>query len=64
MQIQSEYVCDTGFDEPEPELGWKLDAERQEAMQKAKCSQIKSVFQRTARSCQDVKFLALEVREA
>lgn len=28
IQVQSERVCETGMDEPEPEIHWKLDAEQ------------------------------------
>ncbi len=55
-------MCETGIDEPEPEIHWKLDAERAHALRMAKCTAVKHVIQRTARECPDVVFLAIEVR--
>ncbi|EFJ46567.1 thioredoxin [Volvox carteri f. nagariensis] len=60
VEIQSERVCETGLDEPEPELHWKLDAEKAHALQMAKCTAVKHVIQRTARECPDVCFVSIE----
>jgi hypothetical protein len=56
LQVTSEKVCQTGLDE-EPELQWKAD--KQAAM--LPCTNVKHTFQRIARECRDVKFLALNV---
>ncbi|PNH04195.1 Thioredoxin-like protein CDSP32, chloroplastic [Tetrabaena socialis] len=60
VEVQSERVCETGLDEPEPELHWKLDVEKQHALQMAKCTAVKHEMQRTARECPDVTFIAIE----
>eukprot|EP00775_Hariotina_reticulata_P006991 gene6991-7205_t len=54
LEVTSETVCQTGVDE-EPELQWKAD--KQAAMMP--CANVKHTFQRIARECTDVKFLAL-----
>lgn len=56
VEIRSEEICQTGFDE-EPELHWKDD--RKAALEP--CRQLKHSFQRIARDCPDVKFLCVEV---
>lgn len=58
VEIHSEDVCQTGFEE-EPELHWKGDVK---AAQEP-CAQLKHVFLRTARECPDVVFLDLEIGE-
>jgi len=55
--VNSEHVCQTGLAE-EPELHWK--DEQRLALQP--CMEVKHVFQRTARECPDVLFLAVNVR--
>ncbi|GLC41771.1 hypothetical protein PLESTB_001704200 [Pleodorina starrii] len=60
VEVQSEQVCETGLDEPEPELHWKLDAEKAYEQQMAKCTAVKHVIQRTARECPDVCFVTIE----
>lgn len=55
LEAQSEQVCQTGWKE-EPELHWKDD--RKKALEP--CLRMKHVFQRTARDCPDVTFLALD----
>eukprot|EP00198_Chlamydomonas_reinhardtii_P003490 XP_001692826.1 plastidic thioredoxin-like protein [Chlamydomonas reinhardtii] len=60
VEVQSERVCETGMDEPEPEIHWKLDAEQEQARRMAKCAAVKHTIQRTARECPDVSFLYLE----
>lgn len=55
VEVRSEIVCQTGFDE-EPELQWKED--QQAALQP--CRALKHTFQRTARDCPDVVFLAAD----
>ena len=63
VEVSSEEVCDTG--EPEKvELHWKQDQRDQDREMKEICSQIKHVFQRTARECKDVKFVAIDVRSS
>lgn len=52
LEMQSDYVCQTGFDE-EPEIHWKDE----EGLQMSHCRQVKHVFVRTARACPDVVFL-------
>lgn len=61
LEVQSDVVCETGLDEPEEELGWKLDVEKRQRERLAQCSAVKSKFQRTARECPDCTFLALTV---
>ncbi|MEW5306069.1 MAG: hypothetical protein WDW36_008566 [Sanguina aurantia] len=61
LEIQCEAVCETGFDEPEPEALWKLDAIKMREMELGRCKQVKHVFQRIARECPDVTFLHMEV---
>jgi hypothetical protein len=58
IEIRSEEVCETGFDE-EPELQWKDD--KRAALEP--CRQLKHSFQRIARDCPDVVFLCVEVDE-
>ncbi|KAG2482385.1 hypothetical protein HYH03_018681 [Edaphochlamys debaryana] len=60
VEFQSERVCETGLFEPEPELQWKLDAEKEAAARMARCADVKHVIQRTARECTDVRFLSVE----
>lgn len=55
LEVQSQLVCQTGFDE-EPELHWEAD--RRAAMEP--CRGLKHAFARIARECQDVVFLSLE----
>ena len=55
VEVHSEEVCQTGFDE-EVELQWKLDQDK--ALEP--CRNLKHTFQRTARDCPDVVFLAAE----
>ncbi len=33
VEVQSETVCETGLDEPEPSLLWKIDEEKWQAQQ-------------------------------
>ena len=61
VEVSSEEVCDTGEME-EVELHWKQDQRNQDREMEEICSQIKHVFQRTARECKDVKFVAIDVR--
>jgi len=56
VEVRSELVCQTGWDE-EPELQWKDD--KKAALEP--CRMLKHTFQRTARDCPDVVFLAAEV---
>ncbi|KXZ49120.1 hypothetical protein GPECTOR_23g5 [Gonium pectorale] len=60
VEVQQEGVCQTGIDDPEPEIHWKLDAEKAREQQLAKCTAVKHVIQRTARECPDVSFVAIE----
>ncbi|GLI67595.1 hypothetical protein VaNZ11_011788 [Volvox africanus] len=60
VEVQSEQVCETGLEEPEPELQWKLDVEKAHAQQMAKCTAVKHVIQRTARECPDVCFVSIQ----
>lgn len=55
LEVHSEEVCQTGFDE-EAELQWKDDVKA--ALEP--CRNLKHTFQRTARDCPDVVFLAAE----
>lgn len=55
IEIESESVCQTGWEE-EAELQWKDD--RRKALEP--CQQLKHTFQRTARDCPDVQFLMVE----
>jgi len=59
LEVMSESVCDLGLDEPEPEVHWEVDKPTEEEI-RAPCVQLKHVFQRCARDCPDVVFLALE----
>eukprot|EP00879_Flechtneria_rotunda_P012991 GHRR01013565.1.p1 GENE.GHRR01013565.1~~GHRR01013565.1.p1 ORF type:complete len:250 (+),score=74.24 GHRR01013565.1:164-913(+) len=54
LEVESDKVCQTGLPE-EPELHWKAD----QAAAMRPCHAIKHTFQRIARECSDVKFLAL-----
>lgn len=60
LEIDSQQVCESGFDE-EPELHWQEDKKAKDEQLWGMCRSIKHVFQRTARECPDVKFLALDV---
>ncbi|GFR44452.1 hypothetical protein Agub_g5684 [Astrephomene gubernaculifera] len=60
LEVQSEVLCELGLDEPEPELHWKLDEQRQHEQRMAKCQAVKHVIQRTARESPDVVFAAFE----
>lgn len=60
LEIGSQQVCESGYDE-EPELHWKEDKKEKDEQLWGMCRNIKHVFQRTARECPDVKFLALDV---
>ncbi|MEW5318821.1 MAG: hypothetical protein WDW38_010008 [Sanguina aurantia] len=42
LEIQCEAVCETGFDEPEPEALWKLDAIKMREMELGRCKQAQS----------------------
>lgn len=55
IEIESESVCQTGWEE-EAELQWKDDQKK--ALEP--CQQLKHTFQRTARDCPDVEFLMVE----
>eukprot|EP00889_Picochlorum_renovo_P000412 jgi/Picre1/27442/NNA_000409.t1 len=55
IEIESESVCQTGWEE-EAELQWKDD--QRKALEP--CQQLKHTFQRTARDCPDVEFLMVE----
>ena len=55
LEVHSEEICQTGFEE-EAELQWKDD--KLAALEP--CRNLKHTFQRTARDCPDVLFLACE----
>lgn len=55
LEMNSDEICQTGFDE-EPELHWKDDIKK--ALEP--CRNLKHTFQRVARDCPDVVFLAAE----
>ena len=57
LEVESVDVCQTGFEE-EAEIHYKVDQKK--ALEP--CGQIKHIFQRTARDCPDIEFLAIEVR--
>ena len=50
-------MCQTGVEE-EAEVQWKVD----KATLMAPCLNVKHAFQRIARECPDVKFVAVNVR--
>lgn len=54
LEVHSERLCQSGLEEAE--LQWKDD----QARVAQSCVELKHVFQRTARDCPDVVFLALE----
>ncbi len=56
LEVVAEDICQTGYEE-EAELHWKADKAR--ALRP--CSELKHVFQRTARECPDVVFLSAQV---
>ena len=56
LEVHSPVVCQSGFDE-EAELQWRDDKRR--ALEP--CQGLKHSFARTARECEDVVFLSLEV---
>lgn len=60
MEVSSDVVCETGLEE-EAELHWKHEQKQKKAEMDEVCSEIKHVFQRTARECKDVKFFAIDV---
>ncbi|CAD7705085.1 unnamed protein product [Ostreobium quekettii] len=60
VEMDSDVVCQSGIEEEEPELHWKLDRDAKENELWEQCKHVKHVFQRTARECTDVKFLQLK----
>lgn len=60
MEVTSDEICDTGLEE-EAELHWRQDQREQQRKLVEICGQIKHAFQRTARECKDVKFVAIDV---
>lgn len=60
LEIDSQEVCQSGLYE-EAELHWTEDKKKKEEELWGVCKNIKHVFQRIARECPDVKFLALNV---
>lgn len=50
LQIQCEAVCETGFDEPEPEALWKLDAIKMREMELGRCKQVGETPQQSFRT--------------
>jgi len=59
VEVTSDEVCDTGLEE-EVEMHWRADQRQKENELMQICGEIKHVFQRTARECKDVKFVAVD----
>eukprot|EP00210_Caulerpa_lentillifera_P006676 g6379.t1 len=59
LEVSSDVLCETGLEE-EVEYHWKNEQKEKQAQLDEVCSQIKHVFQRTARECKDVKFFAID----
>jgi len=59
VEVTSDVVCDTGLEE-EVELHWKYDQRQKQNELMEICGEVKHVFQRTARECRDVKFVAID----
>ena len=63
VEVSSEEVCQTGLEE-EAEVHWQQDQKQVQKELEEMCSQIKHVFQRTARECTDVKFVLIDVSQS
>lgn len=67
LEVQSEFVCETGLDGDEEKDAkrdqWGRVAQAVSTEQAEKCLQIKHAFQRIARDCGDAAFLEVQVEE-
>lgn len=60
LEASSIETCESGIAET-PEIQWKYEKFAEEKALKQECDVVKHKFQRTARECPDVKFVAIDV---